>query len=261
MIGSDYCYVHRNLTPDAFKERWFKKYILGRDVPYYTLFSCCKKDKLLSDLESGTVILTKEDILKIPAHEAYVDIYILLLEHNFVSSGDHPKLERAGLWLYQSILHHFPLEVREGEQPPAFHKPIKLLKEKIENYLIHYSGDTLYRFFLFVGMATVGRRKLQRQMQAYIPTLLDTHAAKELSWYSFHQLDEIRKEWIACQKEHPLLSCLTERWLLDIKELYKTEKQIQKIKMNHCKEELMMITWHPDRVSKLLEAGIDFCDM
>lgn len=265
IIGQDFCHAHKKMDSATFKQRWLQKYILGENIsPVYTIISPFQKDKILADLQSGLIVLTKEDILKIPASEAYVDIYLLLLENNFAQYGDHPRLERKGLWLYQVIMCNFPFD----DRPEFQRSKLSILKQKIETYLITYSGKSLYNFFLFIGMATVGREKLQRLMRDYIPTLLDTDAAKELSWYSFEALDSIREEWEECRKvkegspmPNLLLRCLTERWLPDLKELYRTEKQIQKIKIDQCKEELMMDRWHPDRVSKFLEMGIDPEDM
>ena len=266
VIGKDFCHAHRSMNKELFKERWLSKYIIGqRQIPTYTIISPFNKEKILADLKSGLITLTKEDICKIPATEGYVDIYILLLEHNFAHYGDHPKLERMGLWLYQLLMVNFPFD----DRPEFQASKLMILKRKIEDYLITSSGKSLYDFFMFIGMAMVGRRKLQKQMVEYIPTLLDTNAAKELSWYSHDILDGIRREWEESCKfkngappmPNPVIRCLVERWLPDIKELYVTEKLIQKIKMDQCKEELMMNRWHPDRVGKFLEMGIDPDDM
>ncbi len=258
MLDSDYCYVHRNITEEVRKERWFQHYIVGKDrYPMYTIISPFKKDIILQDLLSRRIVLNKEDILKIPAKEAYVDIYLLLLEHNFAKYGDYPRLERIGLWLYQTILHNFPFDNRtDFERNKLF-----ALKQALETHLILASGLSLYRFLEFIGMAMIGRGRLMRQMRDFIPTILDSQAAKELSWFSYDELDNIRKGWIELSKDHPMMKCLTERWLPDIKELYHTEKAIQKIKMDQCKEELMMNRWHPSRVEKFLLAGIDVEDM
>ena len=61
--------------------------------------------------------------------------------------------------------------------------------------------------------------------------------------------------------DHPLTKMLVQRWLPDLKELYQAEKAIQKIKMDQCKEELMMNRWHPNRVEKHLLMGLDVEDM
>lgn len=258
MIGKDFCHAHRNMTSKSLKIRWFKKYILTSPVQF-TFINQTKKKEILWYLESGFVTLTKSDIQRIPLKQACIDIYILLLEHNFAQCGDHPRLERSALWFHEVLIKEFPFP----NYPLRFQNGLGILKQKIEQYLITYSGLSFYRFLEFVGMASLGRQNFQQRMVEYIPTLLETEAAKELSWFSYDELDKIRKEWLELAKaeDHPLMRCLTERWLPDIKELYQTEKQIQRIKMDHCKEEMMAVCWHPDRVSKLLYAGIDPCDM
>lgn len=260
-LDSKFCHAHRNLSEETLTQRWLTKYIIGENrIPVYTIISPFKKEKILADLQNEVVVLTKKDISKIPATEGYVDIYLLLLENNFARYGDHPALERMGLWLYQLIMYHFPYDNRDEFQRSR----LMTLKKKIETHLITHSGKSLYDFFMFIGMAVLGRGKLAKQMLEFVPTLLDTQAAKELCWYSHDDLDSIRKEWEECVKvpkgppmRHPLLRCLVERWLPDLKELYQTEKAIQKLKMDQCKEELMMDRWHPTRLQKYLDMGFD----
>jgi hypothetical protein len=234
------------------KQRWFQRYILGSyTYPIYTFRSPRDEKKLLEDLQSGKVVLTKEDIRKIPAKERYIDIYLLLLDKGFAKRGDHRTLEFATYWFYAFILAAFPE-----------HDPLPLTRKKLEELLVLGSGEALYHFLFFICGAAKGREKLTRQMLAYIPTLFDTEAAKELSWFPRDDLDKIRLEYEKqLGTEHPFTKCLVQRWLLDIKELYQTEKLIQKIKMDQCKEELMMNRWHPDRIEKYLLAGVDIDDM
>jgi hypothetical protein len=258
MLDSDFCYAHRTMTPETYKERWIQKYLVGKyGYPEYTIREARIANTIVNDLEAGKVTLQKEDIQKIPAKEAYVDIYLLLLENNFATFGDHPRLEFVGLWLYSSILYNFPFVGLENQIQTTY----GILKKEIEKRLILSSGKALYKFLEFMGGTTKGRAKLTKRVYRYVPDLLETDAAKEMSWMSYDDLDKLRliyeKE---LGKDNILTKCLVQRWLLDIKELYKTEKQIQKAKMEHCKEELMMVTWHPDRVSKLLYAGIDPMD-
>lgn len=261
-LDSPYCHAHKGLSQETLKDRWLTRYIIGRRrIPQYTIISPFNQEKILSDLRSGVICLTPQDIRKIPVTEGYVDVYLLLLENKFAKHGDHPKLERMGLWLYQVIMCNFPFDDRDDFQ----RNKLTILKRKLETHLITQSGKSLYDFFFFIGAAAVGRRRFQRQLLNYVPTLLDTDAAKELSWYSHDELDKIRKEWEECVKvpqgmsklEHPLMRPLVERWLPDLKELYQTEKAIQKVKMDQCKEELMMDRWHPDRLQKYLDMGFD----
>ena len=255
MIGSNYCYAHRNMTPEGIRDRWLNKYIIGVNrYPLYTIISPFNKSKILKDLHSKTIVLTREDILKIPAKEAYVDIYMLLLENKFAQYGDHPRLEFIGLWLYTSLLYNFPFVAY-----PVHHQTsLRELRLQLEKHLILSSGRSLYKFLNFMGGTAMGRRKVAEELLWLIPRLLDTEAAKEMSWMSYDELDKIRLTYEKhLGKNHALTKCLVQRWLLDIKELYQTEKAIQKIKMDQCKEELMMNRWHPSRLQKYLNMGYE----
>lgn len=244
-LDSDFCSAHKNLSQETLKERWLKRYVFHWDR--FTVFNRRNEQKMLSDLKSGRIVLTKEDILKIPAQQRYVDIYLLFMDHCFIKRGTHVALEGVALTLYMDILRNFP-----GADN------VRPLRELIERILILSSGKALYDFILCASHVCHKRTQLSQQMMLYIPMLLDTEAAKELSWFSRDQLDKLR---VAYEKvlgaDHPLTKCLVQRWLLDLKELYQTEKLIQKLKMDQCKEELMMDRWHPDRLQKYLDMGYD----
>ncbi len=243
------------MSPEFIKDRWIKKFIIGTNLyPLYTIISPFNKSKILKDLKEKVVVLTREDILKIPVKEAYVDIYLLLIENKFAQYGDHPRLEFMGLWLYTTLLMNFPFVA-----VPVHHQHrLRELRLQLEKHLILPSGKSLYKFLDFMGGTAMGRRKLTELLTAFIPTLLDSDAAKEMSWMSFDELDKLRLTYEKhLGKNHALTKCLVQRWLLDIKELYQTEKAIQKIKMDQCKEELMMNRWHPSRLQKYLDMGYD----
>lgn len=222
-----------------------KRYI-GLYWERFSVFDRRNEKKILSDLESKRIVLTKEDILKIPAQDRYVDSYLLLMEHGFIPRGTHPSLELTTLWLYMRIISNFPIN------------DLGLLRKLIEKTMILSSGEALYDFFLWISKALLNRPRLTQKLIGHIPTLLDTEAAKELSWFPRDTLDNLRVEYEKILgKEHPMTRCLVERWLLDLKELYQAEKLIQKLKMDQCKEELMMDRWHPDRLDKYLSMGYD----
>lgn len=244
-LDSEFCGSHKGLSQEVLKDRWLKRFVFRWDR--YTVFNRRHEKRMLSDLNSGRIVLTKEDILKIPvAHNRYVDIYLFFMEHGFVKRGTHVPLEFAALWFYMDILTNYP---RNDLLP---------LRELIERTLILSSGQALYDFILWLSGPVRNRRRLTEKVIQHIPTLLDSEAAKELSWVSHDHLDKLRVEFEKVPgKEHPVTRCLVERWLPDLKELYYTEKAIQKMKMDHCKEQLMMDRWHPDRLQKYLDMGYD----
>ena len=244
-LDSSFCSVHKDINPEVLKERWFKRYVLHWSA--YTVFNRRHEKQLLSDLASGTIVLTKEDILKIPVRDRYADVYLLFVEHGYVKRGTHKKLEETILNLYTRILVAYP--PNHGLAP---------LRDLIERTLILSSGQAFYDYLFWIGPTLANREQIMRKMVLYIPNLLDTLAAKELSWFPRDELDKLRVHYeAALGKEHPVTKCLVQRWLLDLKELYHTEKAIQKIKMDQCKEELMMNRWHPDRLNHYLEMGYE----
>jgi hypothetical protein len=250
--GRSVCHAHQTVDPLIQKKRWFQRYILGSsEFLVYTFLNPTHEKKILSDLTSRRIELTKEDILSIPDDNRYLDVYMMLLEHGFLQRGTHVALEKSILDYYCFLLAQFP-----------DHDLMPRMRTTIENAMILDSGKTLYTFLMWLPNALTHRERLTQVMIGHIPKMLDTDAAKELSWMSYSDLDTLRIHYEAILgKNHPITKYLVQRWLLDLKELYQTEKAIQKIKMDCCKEELMMNRWHPDRIEALLYQGIDPSDM
>ncbi len=252
LLESELCHVHQNMDPEVMKDRWFKRYVLGLT---YTLFTYEKdwydRNLILGPLKSGRFTLTKEDILKIPNREKYIDVFLLLVEHGFIPRGVHLRQESTCRWFFCFLMTDFPTK-----------DPLPNLRKKLEELYVLHSGKVLYDFLIWLPYPLLNRSRMTKRFRAYIPTILDSSAAKEPSWMPHKELDNIRLEYEKIiGHDKATQRCLVERWLPDLKELYQTEKQIQKIKMNHCKEELMMNRWHPDRVSAYLEMGIDLDDI
>ena len=243
-LDSDFCYQHYDLSSEVLKDRWFKRYVMHWNR--FTVFNRRNEKKMLSDLKSKRIVLTQTDILKMPAQERFVDIYLLFMEHGYVKRGTNAPLEFTALRLYMNIMTSYPQQ------------ELAALGNLIERNLILSSGQALYNFILWLSYPVLNRTKLTTRMIEYIPTLLDTEAAKELSWVPRDHLDKLRVEYEKVPgKDHALTKCLVQRWLPDLKELYQTEKAIQKMKMDQCKEELMMDRWHPDRLQKYLDMGYE----
>lgn len=217
MLDSDFCSSHRHTTKEEQKDRWFKRYILAKypfRMYYYTEYRTKIKvfyiNTILEPLRSGSIVLTKEDILKIPNQSRYIDIYLLLLELGFVTRGTHRGLEFLAFWYYADMI------ANDRNTP---------LGNYIKEHLILSSGKAFYEFLIWIGATAMGRPRLTAKLITHIPILLDSDAAKELSWFPRDELDEIR---IAYEKvlgtDHPLTKCLVQRWLLDLKELYPDRK-------------------------------------
>jgi hypothetical protein len=249
MLDNVFCHTHKDLTQEERKDRWFQRYILAKRSEFSVYlhrdpmmpWHQKRRDALLKPLLTGEFSFTIEDVRKIPGRRRYIDVYLLLLEYGFVKQGTHKALENLILW------HFCDLVLNDATTP---------LRSYIERIFILSSGDTFYEFLVWIAGMAMSRQRFTGPLLQLVPTLLDTPAAKELSWVSREKLDSIRIAYEkSLGKEHPLTKCLVQRWLLDLKELYQTEKAIQKIKMDQCKEELMMNRWHPQRLEKYLNAG------
>lgn len=245
MLDCEFCHAHKEMTEQVLKDRWMRRYVYHWDR--FTVFNRRNEKEMIQDLKSGRIVLTKEDVCKIPPQQRYVDIYLLFVDHGFIKRGTHTFIETVALSLYMDILQNYPGQ--DGVRP---------LRQLIEKTLILSSGETLYKFMIIASHVCKKQIRVTQNMIEYIPMLLDTEAAKELSWFPRDHLDTIRLEYEkVLGVDHPLTRCLVQRWLPDLKELYQTEKAIQKMKMDQCKEELMMDRWHPDRLQKYLDMGYD----
>lgn len=227
----------------------------GQGYPVFSyLWSSRYEKRVEQDLRSKVVELTTEDLLKIKPYGRYVDIFALLVRTGAADPLSHPKLLEA-CFRYYCTTKMLQEQIRPG------HPNTRILQE-IQEVLILSSGTLFYRFLMTLPSLTKKSQTLADYLMGLVPGFLDTEAAKELSWWSHQELDTIR---LTCEVElgedHAFTRSLVQRWLPDLKELYCAEKAIQKMKMDHCKEELMMNRWHPDRVWWHLERGIDVEDM
>ena len=256
-LDSPYCHAHKDVTPEVLRSRWVRRYILGQGgFPTFSFFWKSDQKQLLKDLRSRKITLRRQDIESIPTRDRYIDIFILLIENEYATPYDNPAL-------YARCIYHFcysSIQTSHLQQHGQLGRiaRITLMGDKIEQILIIHSGRTLFDFIYFLPVFIKSNTPFSDFILKYIPSILDSRGAKELSWWSRTNLNELREHYEKeIGKDNPFTRCLLERWLPDLKELYITEKNIQKLKIDSCKEELMAVCWHPSRVSKYLDMGID----
>jgi hypothetical protein len=236
-----------------------KRYLLGGyGYSAFNYWCVWKEKKILEDLSTGAVRLTKSNISSIPNKDSQLDAYILLIVNGYASPLDNPALLLRSLRYFCSTR----ITMEELQNFARANHTARLLP-LIQKYIICASDETFREFLMFAPLYAQTTEVKARFLMNFIPTLLDSTGAKQLSWWSYDDLDKIRIHYEkVLGKEHSLTQCLVSRWLLDLKELYRTEKAIQKIQMDQCKEEIMMNRWHPDRVTKMYEEyGIEIDDM
>lgn len=265
LLDADYCFVHNQIPEiQVQKKRWIKRYILGHEGygPFYQDNYALQKH-ILKDLRLKKVVLTEEDVKKIPYRNKYIDIYVLLVKYGFIQQGWHAPLL---MLCYRYLLKH-----KDGNLFGLLgHRD---LLHDIHHHIILKNSNT---FFDFIGLIPVIEEKIhfatedskfhfRTLISSYVIACLEhSEAARELSWWSRPTLDALMhcyKDVHKLTEDHPYYRCLTQRWLPDLYELHETEKQMQKIKMDQCKEELMMNRWHPARVEWLLNQGIEVENM
>jgi hypothetical protein len=259
LLEAEYCWIH-NQIPERNKQkiRWIKRYIRGYGGygPFYHNDVSLRK-RILSDLANKRVVLTKEDIEKIPALNKYLDIYTLLCKYDYAEYKDNPALMlRAYVYMMkQDPSHEFGLQGN-----------LDLIHD-IHNHIVLKNANSFYDFLAMIPLMEekMDLREFQvfnyrNDVARYVTACLEhSEAARELSWWSkavLNTLIDCYKQVHHLEEDHTYIKCACQRWLPDLKELYETEKQVQKYKMNHCKEELMMNRWHPNRVAWLLDQGI-----
>lgn len=261
-MDSDFCRSHQGLFDHLHKRRMFRNYILGHGTHPYYMGNKSRLQLILHVLYTRQLVLTKEDILNIPLKNKYLDIFVLLCQHDYAKPEDHPILMLRCFVYYWC----YPLN---SEHRLTGNKD---LLNAIEEHIICKSGRSFFDFLCMLPKIEKTARRfwfdhgnLLIKMTEFVNQKLEfSEAARELSWWSRSTRQTLLDAYRTVHQlaeNHPFVRCAVQRWLPDLDELHNTEKQIQFIKMDTVKEELMMNRWHPDRVSKLYEMGIDPDDM
>jgi hypothetical protein len=211
--------------------------------------ACAEARSIEATLSSGKIRLTQSDIAKIPASARHMDIFVFLVSLGFALPDCNPSL------VYVCFAEYIRNQATTDSKKA-------MIRDHIKNHLILRSGKMLFTFLW-------GTPLLQKQMPASTATLkqeikefLESSAAKQLSWYAsetFIKLEQRYKKELGA--DHELTLALQQEWLPQLKATYKNEKNAQKQHLDALKEELMMVCWHPTRVAKYLEMGLDVEDM
>lgn len=261
---SEYCQVHQDITPAVHKERWFQRYILGNrpdhDRIFYFHFSeeNSPSQPILEPLYSGEIHLTNEDVNRIPAEDPYLDVFLLLLEHGFATIYQNKKLTICLLKCYirmQLFLRGLGIVNRltKGTSPMC----------RVFERLLHKDTELLVKFIHL--LPEILHKKFSEYEDAehiFIPILselLEVDAQRELSWYdkSGYLLEIYNKNEIGKK----FLPFLQDMFYPRLRELFLEERKAKYARCNIFKEELMMVSCHPDRIHRYLEMGIAIEDL
>lgn len=246
MNGCLYCHQHQNISQEEHKSRWLRKFILGADgKPFLYLYEEYKKTRILGDLRDGIITLTDEDIQKIPDRPKYLDIYLLLFENDYIT------LSKNNVNLYGRALLYLS-EFWYRTDTSEF-LPLSPLGKKILDILVLRDAEHLCFFlYMLVGIFQSSRFRGDQMSErigaitAFLHTLLDSPAAKQMCWDpSTRNFLERYEEKLG--EQNPITVFMREIYLPAFMIVYRFEKAYQKSRTNQFKEELMAVTWHPDR--------------
>lgn len=246
MDGSLFCEEHQLITHEEHKMRWMRKFINGADgKPFLYERDESKKERILGDLEKRIIVLRKSDIELIRSRGRTLDTYILLFEHGYLTLENH----NSGLYKYSiQYLSEFWF-LGEGfpmiKLTPLAKKIRDLLILKDATHLRYflYNLPSLMDYYAFQGILLERRFSY---ISIFLSEILQSNAARQLSWEPF-QNKILNHYETQLGKDHILTCYFRDSYISRYKTLYKTEKQIQKERIDSLKEELMAITWHPDR--------------
>lgn len=268
---SVYCYAHREMTPEIYKERWFQRYILGNRPDHDRIFYFREKEEnsptqpILEPLRSGEIKLTEEDIARIPVAERYIDVFLLLVENEFADWRENKKLAN------RVLIYYIHLQILEYEY--GFRRGLRRLANaltgsgvssiRVIERLLQKDWEVLVNFMYKLPRLLQQKfSDYQNTEEVFLPILTqlsECEAQREASWYtkSGSLLDHYNKYEVG----KAFLPFLKDVFYPKLDQLLKEEKKVKYARSNIFKEELMMNRWHPDRIWKHLEMGIDVDDM
>jgi hypothetical protein len=248
-----FCASHQTLTSVELKIRWIDTFLVDGLYRYRGEMGA---EHTLAPLRAGLFTLTQQDIKKInilPHNQGVIDIYLLLLRDGFCTPEDNIK---AFLRLIQ-----FYLTLRSVNAKS--HYLWTLTFEVLFNTsvaLYEKSLDAILSMTSQKATATIRAYALHPETQVLLRDILDTEIAHEWSWTS----PKARYEEFFSKEPMPapeMIEFMRTTFFPRIKEIYIEEKEVQKMRMDHCKEQLMMVCWHPDRIMNYLEMGYEMDDI
>ncbi len=208
----------------------------------------------LAPLRAGLFTLTQEDIKKIHiSRQSVIDIYILLLRDGFCMPEDNIQMFMRLIHFYLSIrsLHAESHYLWAPTFEVLFNTSVRLYEMSIDAILSMTSAKT---------HTNIKAYALHPETQVLLRDVIDTDIGREWSWTSPKE----RYEKVFTQDPKPadeIVEFMQNTFFPRVKEIYLEEKEVQKMRMDHCKEEIMMVCWHPDRVMKYLEMGYEMDDI
>ena len=246
---TDFCSCHQEITVQDMSQRWKEMY-LSYDGVSLALKTDAQVEILLEQVKRGYVKLTEKDVANIPADRMFADIFLELV-------GNGLAEPEWNMPLYACCV-EFLLELvnLKAHSHPLF--------VALPLVLVMPSPRDFDRFLITLAMMEkkgMIPREYYPSTFAFLMELLETRAGTDYCWSNPADRlgDVLRRE---LQKTSGTLSrFLDSRFWPETKEVFSTDKQYMKARMDYVKEELMQFCWHPIRLAKYLEMGLDIDEL
>lgn len=239
------CYIHKNLCISEMTARWKRKNFHGFNTSRLLLPSKKqKRARILTPIGLGLVKINENDLRKMPITERLVDLYIVLCEYLHLELDVNMTYKMHCFRIFLRIIEFYN------------HRRPNYLESVFSEHLVLKSVRHFKTFLKVIAEFSKNPHSMTNRPHffEYMMSIMETDTVKEFSWN--HEAQHEFKKSIHELKCLPsFIEFIESRWLPDIQELYRAEKQIQKLKISHIKEQLMMVCWHPIRVEKWLTTG------
>lgn len=246
---TDFCSCHQNITVQEMTQRWKEMYLSYEGVSL-ALKTDAQVNVLLEQVARGYVKLTEKDVAKIPADRMFADVFLELVGNGLAKA-------EWNMPLYACCV-EFLLELVNLK---AYSHP---LLTAIPEILVVPSPRDFDRFLVTLAIMEKKQmipREYYPSTFAFLIALLETRPGTDYCWSNPAERlgDVLRRE---LEKTNGTFSrFLDSRFWPESIEILRTDKQYMKAKMDYIKEELMQFCWHPLRVAKYLEMGLDIDEL
>lgn len=254
-VGFTTCHQHRCIPVQERKRRWFNHYILAKNKNAFPFLYASPKSHRgkLDDLESGQIVLTQEDVARIPPHGRYSDIFSLLCAKGYAEPSWNPQLR------YRTLHHAITMFTFNN-----FNQTFQdyYYKKAFENYILPMLGketqifgaqSLFYKHIPSWSLQFLGQPE---SVRPFLDALMQLDGAKAESLTRFEEwLLPLYYNLLKNPKTNEIenavfkeLYATLESYLLPVLEgTRQTLKHSIRTRMNLTKEELIAATWHPDR--------------
>lgn len=250
--GSDLCSNHQNFYEkeiwiERFLSRNSTKFLLGIDYPEHT-FTRRIQNVVEHSLNSGRIVLTKDDIKRLPDNRDYADIFTVMVKTGKINPT----------WNKRLVEHSVRVAMR-GLSPHLLDLHLPVLEQRIVPFLRSPFLNDRQFYIVIVSCLLCYRKNLEqvaavdavRYMENFVRELLNHPVMEERILTGSDYIKGLARahteEWN---------TTLLDTGFLDMLRQKQTALKAQKrARMMPHKEGIVKTVFHPDKVERWLEEG------